>query len=314
MPELPGLIGGIATFYAAALVGLALARLVRRWLPEGRTQPRADWPVYLPILAVLVVPVAAAFHPSGPGLLSAWHALWHSVQQALLRVHEIHVALHAANLALLGLFSVLVVRLVFRLSRQHAFGAALAQAVVRLPGEERPVYRLPSSWPGCFTLGVARPRIVITSALWEQLDPEELAVVLAHEEAHLRRRDRLVETSLACFYALVPLPGTGRLLRDWRRSAERACDAHAAAVVSSREDVAATLLRVAQLSQPMPGPLVGASAFAEAEDDLEGRVAALLQRPEHRAALPLAPLGVSLVVMLAAGFWVRHLVELLVHH
>lgn len=73
--------------------------------------------------------------------------------------------------------------------------------------------------------GLLWPRVVVPGALVDALEIEELAAVLAHEQAHLRRRDPA--RWLVCRIAL-PIfwffPLTWLVLRRLRRSAEMACD------------------------------------------------------------------------------------------
>lgn len=54
-----------------------------------------------------------------------------------------------------------------------------------------------SSTPEAFCAGALRPRVYVTDSLVELLNPASLAAVIAHEQAHARRRDPLRRSLLA---------------------------------------------------------------------------------------------------------------------
>jgi Zn-dependent protease with chaperone function len=61
-----------------------------------------------------------------------------------------------------------------------------------LPGiPDVDVYVLRSRWQGAFCAGVLRPRVVVSSALLDDLDPDECEAVVAHELSHARGRGPL---------------------------------------------------------------------------------------------------------------------------
>lgn len=80
--------------------------------------------------------------------------------------------------------------------RLHATLDRLAQQT----GRPRPDLAVANSpVPNSVVRGVRQPTIVVTTALLEQLDDDELAAVLAHELAHVANRD-----TLAMVYAATP--------------------------------------------------------------------------------------------------------------
>jgi Zn-dependent protease with chaperone function len=94
------------------------------------------------------------------------------------------------------------------------------------PERVRVVQGLPSP---AFTVGWLRPRIYVDHSLAERLRPEELEALLAHEGAHVDRRDPL-RLSLLRFLALVLfwLPALRRLAEDVADEAEVQADDRAA--------------------------------------------------------------------------------------
>lgn len=94
-----------------------------------------------------------------------------------------------------------------------------------------------------------RPRVVVPSILWRELDGAEVRCILAHELAHVRRRDHLVRWIewLACtVFWWNPLAWWAR--RRLRAVEEFCCDALVASSLPTEPRVyAGTLLRVIEL-------------------------------------------------------------------
>ncbi|MBW2426370.1 MAG: M56 family metallopeptidase [Deltaproteobacteria bacterium] len=114
-------------------------------------------------------------------------------------------------------------------------------------GPSGQVERIDSDEPFAFTGGFLRPRVRISTALEDLLSPSQRAVVLAHEQAHARRRDP-ARFALAGLLSELHAPARRRsILSTLRLAAEQTCDEYAAGVAGSRLDVAETLLRVERL-------------------------------------------------------------------
>ena len=76
-----------------------------------------------------------------------------------------------------------------------------------------------------FTIGWLRPRIYVSATLAERLSPEELRAVLAHEGAHVARRDPLRLGALRFFACtLFWIPALRRLAADFADEAEVLAD------------------------------------------------------------------------------------------
>ena len=101
---------------------------------------------------------------------------------------------------------------------------------------------------GPVTVGFWRGVVLLPRGYLERVAAEDLQVVLAHEGAHVRRRDFLKNA----VYGFVTLPvafhpalwGTRRRMAESR---EMVCDAAAAEAVAGRERYAGSLLRLASL-------------------------------------------------------------------
>jgi Zn-dependent protease with chaperone function len=98
---------------------------------------------------------------------------------------------------------------------------------------------------GAFVVGSRNPVIVIGADLLASLDDEELEGVLAHELAHVRRRDTLVATGLGALRDLTFfIPGGGWAMRQLHRERELAADQVAVRATERPGALASGLLKV----------------------------------------------------------------------
>ncbi|WP_199432871.1 M56 family metallopeptidase [Qaidamihabitans albus] len=180
--------------------------------------------------------------------------------------------------------------------RAHAALAGWdAVAPVRLVGTRQPL---------AATAGLWRPYVVISSGLVAELGGAELRAVLAHEEAHARRRDPLrllLGRALAAHLWFLPL--AAEMCGRARRGYELAADRHAADRCG-RAAVAGALLRL--VSAPMS--TASTAAFAD-PGFLRARVSQLESgQPPRAGALPrgrtaLTMSGALAFVLTVSGAW-----------
>jgi Zn-dependent protease with chaperone function len=323
--EVATLLSVLAFSYGAAVLGLLIARGGCGWRCRrgaGISSAEAAWWAFLPALAMLVAPLGALLQPHVLSPMIDLHGAWHAWEERVHATPITHSILHAGNSLCLAAAAYGLGCGLYLLVRMRAFTVTVRAAAKLRSGSEggAPLYTLASPRPACFALGVFRPAVYVTTGLEEQLSARECQAMLAHEAAHISRRDGLVGALLAGFYHLVPLPGSAGLQTVWAQAVERACDADAARQIGSPTDVAAALVRVARLMGSATPTVPSLVAFAPHED-LPGRVAALLAMPGEGRALPadrsLVParlMAVSLGLLLAASVPLRHLVELFAHH
>ena len=148
-------------------------------------------------------------------------------------------------------------------------------------------------------------RTVVLPAAARDWNPDRLRAVLAHEMAHVRRRDTLTQIlgqSVCALYWFHPLAWFA--YRRMQRERERACDDQVLALGAAPSDYAGHLLDIAR-SLSLPRAAGPALAFAR-RSQLEGRLLAILhpdrnRKAPGRAALAgLAAAGLILIVPLAA--------------
>jgi Zn-dependent protease with chaperone function len=195
--------------------------------------------------------------------------------------------------------------------------AALVALGSRREGAAFPVVAVPGNARLCHATGLHRRRILLSAQMEEALSPAALSSALAHEEAHLHRRDPLIGLLLAVGGLFAP-PLLSRLFLDgFRRAAEEACDAEAAQAVGDGTVVAAALVQVAALQRQALPALDGTPAFGELA--LERRVQLLLDGPGPSGG-PGRALRVTLALSSAAvllsftqSAFLHHAVETLLH-
>lgn len=154
-------------------------------------------------------------------------------------------------------------------SEVPARGGAVHACALRAGVDPQSVRVVPGLPVPAFTAGWARPRIYVAGELERVLGPDELTAVLAHEGAHVRRRDPLRLSLLrATACTLFWLPALRCLADDFADEAEiRADDA---AARDRPLALASALLALARWPRPDATPAAGVG-FNE-RDLLERRV------------------------------------------
>jgi hypothetical protein len=141
-----------------------------------------------------------------------------------------------------------------------------------------------------------RPRLVLPRRLWDALDPDQRAAVLAHELAHLARRDhwvrRLEVVALGLYWWL---PVAWLAVRQLRRAEEACCDAWVVWVMPGRQTAYAEALVEAVAFVSCPGWVPLASGGAARAGELKRRLTMILSDPPRRRW----PAGLAAVVLAA---------------
>jgi beta-lactamase regulating signal transducer with metallopeptidase domain len=303
----------LGALVAAVLVRLGGARLFR-WEPRARHTAiamLAALPAAFAVVLLFAASLPSLLALGAPGLD---HCPAHDDEHAhLCFVHLPKVGIHTGLLlSLVFLVSYAALRAAFAASslvRAVRVVAALAKT-----GEQRRdlgVTIVETSQPVCFAAGLLRPRVLLSRGLFHALSPAERAVVLAHEHAHVRRRDALVGSVVRAL-TVVHLPWIGRwIVHELEIAAEQACDEEAARFVTDRVSVAAVILTVERAAQHASAPELAPVAVAFGARAVERRVEALLGEPEPARSLrPLAiSVGVTMMSVLILADELHHLTE-----
>lgn len=276
-----------------------------------RLTPAGEWRALfalscLPLFGSMLV-LAACFLPSMG--LSTDHCLHHGLHHPHLCLH--HASLAAPTLVAIGLAGFVAVRAVQALGRALR-GLLRSRSTSRTLSEAAAtnaagIRVLPSPGPDAFVLGLLRPKLFVSRGLLS-LPRDAQRIVLAHERAHVERRDplrHLVATAVLGFH----LPGIASILRRRLQvAAEMAADAQAADTCCDGAKVADVLVRLSRVHQAQPAPGVGFVG------DLEVRVSRLLAPrglDVFGPAVLCVVIGAIVVVTFALAAPLHHAVETL---
>jgi Zn-dependent protease with chaperone function len=164
-----------------------------------------------------------------------------------------------------------------------------------------PAFVVASEFPIIGVIGVVRPRLIIAQSVLDACTAEELESILAHEQAHIERRDNLWRALLMTTPdVLTWLPISERLQAAGHAATEEAADDCAGRLGErGRPLLAQALVKVARLavSRVEPGDLPATALYRG--DDIGRRVRRLLA-PEGAAARPHRALRVVLALALSA--------------
>jgi beta-lactamase regulating signal transducer with metallopeptidase domain len=321
----------LATYWIHSTLALGAAWLLERCLPHRLRVAEAAWKVALVAgLVTATLQLSFGIHPLGGRRRLPWNAPAQASAATPLRIHRpVHVAVrHAApmpiepartpmgltlfisawalggGLALGGLFFSWR-----RFQRRLADRRELADTRVRaslggLPGGVRVRLTRSAALDVPLALGVLRREICVPDRALAELDGERIDALLAHELAHLTRRDPiwLLASSLIS-RALLLQPLNFLAARRIASYAELACDdlaaawtRHPLALAHCLADVAGWLVR--------PRAALGAPAMAGTPSLLRRRVERLLAvQREHPESLPRwFPAAAVLVIAGALAF------------
>lgn len=193
--------------------------------------------------------------------------------------------------------------------RIRALGVLFREPLGTGTGAEPTLVDLPR--PMALLAGWLRPSLLVDRRLWASLDAQQRQAVLAHERAHLARRDPLMLATLRLLTSVAPKAAAHRMMRQWLDRAELRADAAAASQVDPLT-IADALLACARLA-----PASNVLQLGWTSGSLETRVRALVDlRPggSHTAGpdaglVDLIVVAVALVAGLSRVPWLHHQVE-----
>jgi Zn-dependent protease with chaperone function len=265
----------------------------------------------LPAFATLLL-MTAALAPSFGWIADHCGILGDPHQHPHLCAAHHVAALPALTLSVLALLLVARVLLALLRGTTGLFAALrLRRALDRLasPVAAASARWLPLNEPQAFIVGLIKPVLYATRGLRSSAYREHLQTVLAHERAHVRRRDPL-RRFIAGLGVSFHLPFVARAISERLACAqEMAADSEAAALLGS-ERVARALVKIARSRTSAP-----TSAMAFGGPYVELRVRRLLdERPRHDFPGPAA-LAVTFALLVAVvcigADHVHHGIELL---
>ena len=279
----------LASFSAGALVSSAALALVWRLLAAPiehlSAARRARW-----LLSLRLAPTLGA---TSLALLSGLTFLAFEPHDTRERVGSVLALMSALALVFAMLAIWKTVRLIWSDSALAKLARHCRQWTVRNAG---PVTVLDTTYPVAAVAGVFHPRLLLSARVLRECTQEEIDTIVAHERAHMRRRDNLARAVLGALPDRWLSPGVNREIeRAWTRAAEEAADDEAAGRAGPpRAALAATLIRVAGMADGAPPSWMPQLAFYQGTD-LEHRVRTLLAAPRFDSSVIVLAEAAALV-------------------
>jgi beta-lactamase regulating signal transducer with metallopeptidase domain len=185
--------------------------------------------------------------------------------------------------------------------QEQARGLADRLGLARCPG----VWLLPAPVSPMLWALAGRPRLLLPAALWEHLDAEQQDTLLAHELAHLRRRDhwvRRLELVVLGLYWWHPVAWWAR--RELHEAEEQCCDAWVVWALPSAARAYATALleTVTFLSRSRPALPATASGAGRVRP-LKRRLTMILRGTPSRTLTWGGVLAVAALAALLLPLW-----------
>lgn len=297
------LVVGLGLLIGAGLAALPY-RLLRFRLPHMEPAGRARL-----LLAVLLLPpftaLLATVSLAAPGAALGPDALAHCAAHghaghAACDWHFPQLQLPAWLAAAIWLLTLAAMGWIGARARRVMAVAARLRTLRHLarPAAHADYRVLPVATPLAFAAGFMRGQVYISEGLERALSPARMRIVLAHEQAHLRRHDVPMSLVVSALSRLHWPPLGNALRRAWRLAAEQRCDELAAEQSRDRVGVADCILRMARLQQSTSkgAPML---ACHMVDSDVTARITALLAPPVDRH--PSLILVIASAQLLAAG-------------
>lgn len=285
----------LATWFACALVLALVYPLIRSFILSWHPAVAGNLLLLLlafPLLLSLST-VALMFLPLFESTLVSAHC--HDDCAAHLPLIEV------PWLAETGLALTLLIGgfLSYRLLLNLRVSKRLQRQLAHLTSDEGSYRLLDNAQPFVFTLGWWKNEVYMTRGLREHCTDQDMAVILAHEHAHSRRRDNIRLLAAMLFNLILPGRLGKRLHDDLHLLVESACDFEAAKKRDPLE-VAETLLKIQKLSPEHwhLGSSALLSAFTGAEVEL--RIKALVHG-RHESIVQQASLQLSFLLLILAS-------------
>lgn len=188
---------------------------------------------------------------------------------------------------------------------RHVRAARTLVGAAAMEMDSRGCVVVETAQPFALTVGIFRPRAVVSSGLANRMPSSLLDAVLAHERGHVERRDNLLKLAAATF-ATLHLRGVRAAIRDdLALACEQACDRNAAESVGDALLVADAILAAERIMGGAPATAT-ASAFSSSLGGpaITARIEALLEtQTGHEAGshkLVVGTIAAALVALVAA--------------
>jgi beta-lactamase regulating signal transducer with metallopeptidase domain len=159
--------------------------------------------------------------------------------------------------------------------------------------------------PAMIAAGIAKPKVLVSSAVESMLSGSEMQSALNHEVAHVHRRDNLKKLLLR----FVAFPGMAALEAAWLEATEIAADDEAVANAAEALDLAAALIKLSRIAPAEPYVDLTAALLHNRASVVNARVERLIAWNEQHRGVPQrrSPwYGLGAIVIAAAVFTITY--------
>ncbi|MGD6892194.1 M56 family metallopeptidase [Bacillus mobilis] len=183
-----------------------------------------------------------------------------------------------------GLLLLTVLIVCKRIWRQFFYSTKLQKVLIPFIRKGKQIYILPTAEVAAFTIGLFRPKVVMSEGMLQTFSDEEMDAIIFHEEYHQTNRDPL---KLFCFTLLaegmVYIPILKGLLQRYHVYQELAADKYAMRKMKSKFELGSALLKIIKI-KTMKNRCVTAS-FAKTAINL--RIEQVLNEKVVKLNIPL---------------------------
>lgn len=208
-------------------------------------------PWLLPLVAVIALAVIAAGKYFG---FLHDHCHYHAPHHPHFCFEHLPQMLLGYPHALLGgILAGLVLALFVRFLRHERDQIHRIGALTTLASGKGMLKRVDDKRVFAFAAGLRQPRIFFSIGLERTLNNHERRIVLAHEVAHIRRRDLWWNVVIECLLILSVAPLAKVIRQRWNLAMEAQVDDHVAQRYGTTQ-TAAVLVKLARMAAPTPAP------------------------------------------------------------
>lgn len=155
-------------------------------------------------------------------------------------------------------------------------------------------------------LGWLKPVVLLPVGLVNRLSPAETEAILAHELAHIARRDwifNLLQAFIeALFYYHPSVWWMSQLIRNER---ENACDDDALAATGNRLAYAKALVQVQEMAKPAPLPALALGMSGSRRHLLLERIRRILNQPQQKSQIMEKFIATAILLVLLTFIGIR---------
>lgn len=298
-----GLLASFGFAALTALVSLVVYPLVRQRLivlaPAQRSNILLIWllaPAFIGLLFTLL-----SFMPSFFSLLGIVqdHCSVHDGHLHLCLIHPplpVDNIISWALIIMLGGVAVIFAG-IYTLGLVRAYNLHKSLMMASRHHDEHDIHVVECNRPLAISVGIYRVRVFISEQLMQILTPKQLDIVLAHEQAHLHRKDTLRHL-VGHTLSFAHIPWLRRhLLADMDLACEQACDEVAANRIGDRLHVADTIVFIERLFSKQQLPF---TALSITGSNINQRVESLLLEPAAYVSAYRAYVLIGAILLIAS--------------